>query len=132
LSLGWGEEKIMNRRQIERSFVDSGWEVCESSSPHLLLVGKADDLSILAYRALAVTDDPIFELIDYRRGTTHWVRAVPTPRVAQMLLEERGGFAGRSLVDKQPLGAAHRRSTGGWFRERVPASTKRRMARRSV
>ena len=93
----------MNRQQIERSLLDSGWEVCESFSPHLLLVGKADDLSILAYRALAVTEDPIFELIDYRRGSTHWVREVPTPRVAEMLLKERGGFAGRSLVDEQPL-----------------------------
>jgi hypothetical protein len=69
----------MNQKEIERSFVDSGWEVCESSSPHLLLVGNADDLSILAYRALVVTEDPLFELIDRRRGSTYWTRVVPTP-----------------------------------------------------
>ncbi len=69
----------MNHKEIERSFVGAGWEVCESSSPHLLLVGHADDLSILAYRSLAVTEDPIFELIDRRRGSTYWVKLVPTP-----------------------------------------------------
>ena len=88
----------MNHKEIERSFVGSGWEVCESSSPHLLLVGQADDLSILAYRSLAVTEDPIFELIDRRRGSTYWVRLVPTPRVAAALLEERGEFTGSPPV----------------------------------
>ena len=31
----------MDREEIERSFVGTGWgwQVCESSSPHLLLVG---------------------------------------------------------------------------------------------
>jgi hypothetical protein len=89
----------LNQKGIERGFVDSGWEVCESSSPHLLLVGQADDLSILAYRSLAVTEDPVFELIDRRRGSTYWFRTVPTPRVAAVLLEERGEFMGRPLMD---------------------------------
>ena len=61
----------MNLKEIERSLVDSGWEVCESSSPHLLVVGKATDLSILAYRALAITEDPVFELVDHRWGATY-------------------------------------------------------------
>jgi hypothetical protein len=93
----------VNRQEIERSLVDSGWEVCESSSPHLLVVGKATDLSILAYRALAITEDPVFELVDHRWGSTYWVRVVPTPRVAAVLLEEHGEFMERPLVGDRPL-----------------------------
>ena len=81
----------MNREEIERSFVGAGWEVSKSSSPHLL-VGDADVLSILAYRSLAETHDPVFELVDRRRGTIYWVRVVPTPRLAAVLLEEHGKF----------------------------------------
>ena len=40
----------MDRGEIERRFIGAGWEVCESSSPHLLLVGNAGDLSIQAHR----------------------------------------------------------------------------------
>ena len=87
----------MNREEIGRSVVGSGWEVCESSSPYLL-VGNAGDLSILAYRSLAETEDPVFELVDRRRGTSYWVRVVPTPRLASVLLEEHGEFTQRPLV----------------------------------
>ena len=92
----------MNREEIERSFVGAGWEVCESSSP-CLLVGNAGDLSILAYRSLAETEDPVFELVDRGRGTTYWVRVVPTPRLAAVLLEEHGEFTQRPLVGNQSL-----------------------------
>ncbi len=88
----------MDRGEIERRFIGAGWEVCESSSPHLLLVGNADDLSILAYRSLALTADPVFELVDRRRGTTYEIRVVPTPRLAAVLLEECGEFTRRPLV----------------------------------
>ncbi len=93
----------MNWEEIERSFVGAGWEVCESSSPHLLLVGKAGDLSILAYRSLAETEDPVFELLDHKRGTTYWVRVVPTPRLASVLLEEHGELTQRPLVGNRSL-----------------------------
>jgi hypothetical protein len=93
----------VNRKEIERSLVGAGWEVCESSSPHLLLVGKAGDLSIVAYRSLAETEDPVFELVDRRWGTTYWVRVVPTPRVAVVLLEEHGEFTKRPLVGNRLL-----------------------------
>jgi hypothetical protein len=93
----------VNREEIERSFVGAGWEVCESSSPHLLLVGKAGDLSILAYRSLAETEDPVFELVDPRWGSTYWVRVVPTPRVATVLLEEHGKIMERPLVGNPSL-----------------------------
>ena len=92
----------MTREEIERSFVGAGWEVCESSSPHLL-VGNAGDSSIIAYRSLAETEDPVFELVDRRRGTTYWVRVVPTPRLAAVLLEEHGEFMERPLVGNRSL-----------------------------
>jgi hypothetical protein len=92
----------MNREEIQRSFVGSGWEVCESSSPYLL-VGNAGDLSILAYGSLAETEDPVFELVDRRRGTTYWVRVVPTPRLASVLLEEHGELTQRPLVGNRSL-----------------------------
>ena len=100
--MGLGKEKIINREELERSFVGAGWEVCESSSPYLL-VGNAGDLSILAYRSLAETEDPLFELLDHRRGTTYWVRVVPTPRLAAVLLEEHGEFTQRPLVGNRSL-----------------------------
>ena len=90
----------MNREEIEWSFVGSGWEVRESSSQYLL-VGNASDLSILAYRSLAETEDPVFELIHRRRGTTYWVRVVPTPRLASVLLEEHGELTQRPLLGNQ-------------------------------
>jgi hypothetical protein len=93
----------VNREEIERSFVEAGWEVCESSSPHLLLVGNAGDLSILAYRFLSETEDPVFELVDRGRGPTYWVRVVPTARVAAVLLEEHGEFMERPLVGNRSL-----------------------------
>ncbi len=87
----------MNREEIERSFVGSGWEVCESSTPYQL-VGNAGDLSILAYQSLAETEDPVFELVDRKRGTTYWVRVVPTPRLSSVLLEEHGELTQRPLL----------------------------------
>jgi hypothetical protein len=76
--------------------------VSEYTSPYLL-VGEADDVSILDYRSLAETEDPLFELLDHRRGTTYWVRVVPTPRLAAVLLEEHGEFTQKSLVGNRSL-----------------------------
>src|SRR5215217_3390889 len=91
------KERILDRKEIERSFVGAGWEVSKSSSPHLF-AGNAGALSILGYPSLAETEDPVFELVDRRRGTTYWVRVVPTPRLAAVLLEEHGEFMKRPLV----------------------------------
>ena len=97
MSAAWRKEKILNREEVERGFVGAGWQVPESSSAHLL-AGNAGELSILAYRSLAETEDPVFELLDRRRGTTYWVRVVPTPRLAAVLLEEHGEFTERPLA----------------------------------
>jgi hypothetical protein len=93
----------MDRGKIERRFIGAGWEVCESSSPHLLLVGNAGDLSIQAHRSLTETEDPIFELVNRGWGSSYSVRVVPTPRVAAVLLEEHGEFMERPLVGNRSL-----------------------------
>ena len=87
----------MKRKEVERSFIGAGWEVRKSSLPHLL-AGNAGEVWILAYRSLAETEDPVFELLDRRRGWTYRVRGVPTPRVAAVLLEEHGEFTERPLA----------------------------------
>jgi len=56
-----------------------------------VLVGHAGDLSILADRSQIGAEDAAFELYDGRRGLAYWVRAIPTPRVARVLLERHGG-----------------------------------------
>ena len=56
------------------------------------LVGNAEDLAIVAHEQYAQTDDPVFELVDGRRMVAYWVRVIPTPRQAAVLLEEQGGL----------------------------------------
>ena len=97
----------MNQEEIARGFLGAGWEVVAPSWPHLL-VGNAGELSILAYRSLAETDDPVFELLDRRRNVTYWVRVIPTPRLAKVLLEEHGGFAKRPWL---PAASSFERET---------------------
>ena len=60
-----------------------------------LLVGNCGKLSILAYESVIGADDPAFELLDRGhsgRILTYWVRVIPTPRQAAVLLEEHGGL----------------------------------------
>ncbi len=79
----------MTREEIERGFVGAGWEIVDRSSPQLL-VGRSGHLSILAYEFLTRTEDPSFELIDSERMLVCWVRVIPTPRIAGVLLEQHG------------------------------------------
>jgi hypothetical protein len=81
----------MDQREIERGFIGAGWRVTDGASGHLL-VGNCGKLSILAYGSCIGSDDPAFELLDRRRATTYWVRVIPTPRQAAVLLEEHGGL----------------------------------------
>ncbi len=55
------------------------------------MVSNRAKLSILAYKSCMGADDPAFELLDRRRVVTYWVRVIPTPRQAAVLLEEHGG-----------------------------------------
>ena len=80
----------MTWEEIERGFIDAGWEVPGPS--RYPLVGNSDYSSIVAHEQYAETDDPVFELVDRRRGLSYWVRVIPTPRQAAVLLEEHGGL----------------------------------------
>jgi hypothetical protein len=65
--------------------------VTDDSSEHLL-VGNCGKLSILAYGSCMGTDDPAFELLDRRHLLTCWVKMIPTPRQASVVLKEHGGL----------------------------------------
>jgi hypothetical protein len=76
--------------EIERSFVEAGWEV--PGHTRYPVVGNAGDLSIVAHEQYAQrSDDPVFEIVDGRRMLSYWVRVIITPRQANVLLDERGG-----------------------------------------
>lgn len=79
----------MAREDIERGFIGAGWEVPGPS--RYPLVGNSGSQSITAHEQYAETDDPMFELVDRRRVLSYWVRVIPTPRQAAVLLEEHGG-----------------------------------------
>lgn len=81
---------MVSREEIERDLVDAGWELDGSFSDYLL-VGEDGDLSILVPRWAGEMDDPVYELCDGEREITYWVREIPTPQHAAMLLEEHGG-----------------------------------------
>jgi hypothetical protein len=69
--------------------------VTDDSSEDLLVGNYCGKLSILAYGSVIGADDPAFELLDRgrsRRVLTYWVRVIPTPRQAAVLLEEHGGL----------------------------------------
>lgn len=79
----------MTPEEAELAFVGAGWEIACSSSH--LIVGDAGGLSILAYGSQIGSDDPAFELLDRERNMAYWVRVVPSPRVAAVLLGKHGG-----------------------------------------
>jgi hypothetical protein len=79
------------REQTELALISAGWEISEDFSLRRLLIGHSGNLSILAYGSESPSDEPMFELVDGERGTTYWVRVIPTPRVAAVLVKKHGG-----------------------------------------
>ena len=74
---------------LHQELVSAGWEVDGSFSEHLVL-GNAGDLCVIVPRWVARTDDPLYELYDVERNVSYWVREVPTPQKAGLLLQEHG------------------------------------------
>ena len=70
------------------------------------IVGNAGDLSIMAHEQYALSDDPVFEIVDGRRRLSHWVRVIITPRQAAVLLDARDG-----PPEEEP-GNPHKRGEG--------------------
>ena len=87
---------MMAREEIELAFVAAGWEVAGRSSPHLVAANAGGaPLSIRVYGPFAgVSDGQAFEIIDRLLELTYWVREVPSPRVAWVLIREYGGAPG--------------------------------------
>ena len=81
----------MIREEIELALIGTGWELPDGFPLQRLLLGRSGDLSILAYGSESGTDEPMFELVNSKRDTTYWVRVIPTPRVAKVLVEKHGG-----------------------------------------
>jgi hypothetical protein len=55
--------------EIERGFVEAGWEVPGAS--RFPIVGNAGDLSIVAHEQYVKSDDPVFEIADGMRMLSH-------------------------------------------------------------
>ncbi len=83
----------MIREEIIEGFATAGWRM-GGGDEEGMLVGYAGDLSILADESQIGAEDPAFELYDGQHGVTYWVRVVPTPSVAQVLLDAHGGPPG--------------------------------------
>ncbi len=82
----------MTREEIRSIFEQTGWEIADRSNERVL-IGDASNLSlsILAYEGAAMgADDPEFMLYDRERDLAYWVRVVPTPTAAAVLLEGHG------------------------------------------
>ena len=79
----------MTNEEIERSFVEAGWELDGGFSGHLV-VGETSDLYLLAHKRIWGTNEPVFELSDTERNLTYWVDEIPTPTEAKKLLEGHG------------------------------------------
>ena len=83
------QNKNITREEIQRGFEIAGWEVPGLS--RYPIVGNAGDLSITAHEQYAEPDNPVFELVDRRRILSYWVRVIPSPRVAAVLIDKHSG-----------------------------------------
>ncbi len=82
----------MTREEIKSIFERTGWEIALRGDESVLVGDSRNlSLSILAYDGAAIgADDPVFMLYDRERDLAYWVRVVPTPTTAAVLLEAHG------------------------------------------
>jgi hypothetical protein len=81
------------REEVERAFADAGWQVGGGFfESRMSVVGLRSGLMIIAYESELKSETPLFELVDFERCLTYWVRVVPTPGIAAKLLWEQGGL----------------------------------------
>ena len=82
----------MTREEVRGIFERTGWEMADRSDERVLVGDSRNlSLSILAYDGEALgADDPAFMLYDRERDLAYWVRVVPTPTTAAVLLESHG------------------------------------------
>jgi hypothetical protein len=79
----------VDRAALEREVVSAGWEIDGGFSEHLV-IGNAGDLCILLPERSWQGADPEYELYDVEKNVACWVRVIPTPFFAAMLLQEHG------------------------------------------
>jgi hypothetical protein len=77
------------RAALEREVASAGWEV-DGSFCEQLVIGNAGDLCILVPERSWQGPDPKYELYDVEKNIACWVRVIPTPHLAAMLLQEHG------------------------------------------
>ena len=82
----------MIKEAIEHELERAGWKVDDGFSGHLL-IGSAEDLSILAPWEDRWGAAPEYEIYDAQRDVVCRVGVIPTPLQARMLLEEHGESA---------------------------------------
>ena len=80
----------MNRKGVERVMEEAGWKL-DAGFLDKLVVGNDSIVSLLVYPWAWEDDDPAFEISHEAKGTTYWVREIPTPQRAIRLIEENGG-----------------------------------------
>jgi hypothetical protein len=79
----------MDEAEIQQEFARAGWELDDSFYEHLT-IGYTEDLPILAYRQAWESRNLEFQLCDYDKDLSCWVREIPTSQRAAQLLEEHG------------------------------------------
>ena len=82
-------DKKMAQDMIDRKLADAGWSTDGSFSEYLS-IGQSGDLCVLLHRSTWETYEPSYELYDVGRHVSCWVRELPTPERAAVLLEEHG------------------------------------------
>ena len=94
--------------EVEHAFAEAGWKVgggfFESS---MSVVGLRSGLMIIAYESELKSENPLFELDDFARYLTYWVREAPTPDTAAKLLWAQGGLLGEAR-DNPYMGGTQR------------------------
>ncbi len=94
--------------EVEHAFADAGWKVGGSFfDSRMSVVGLRSGLMIIAYELELGSENPLFELVDFERYLTYWVREVPTPDTAAKLLWEQGGLPGEAR-DNPYMGGTQR------------------------
>jgi hypothetical protein len=79
----------VDRAALEREVARVGW-VLDGGFSEQLIIGNAGDMCILIPERSWQGADPEYELYNIDKNVACWVRVIPTPFFAAMLLQEHG------------------------------------------
>ena len=85
-----GRVEGLRWEEIAQRLVATGWELDASFEGYLIIGHDDQRISLLAHKEWWDPDDPLFELLDHEEMNTYWVREVPDPQHAALLLQEHG------------------------------------------